>query len=94
VVPASGYVNFLRLREAIGVGTAVLATEEEFRGRFPGCELGAMPPFGNLYGLPVFVSRALTEDKEIAFNAGSHTEIMRLSFQDYSHLVAPRIIDI
>ncbi|MGH8643428.1 MAG: aminoacyl-tRNA deacylase [Gammaproteobacteria bacterium] len=94
VVPASRQVNFQRLREAIGANAAVLATEDEFRDRFPGCELGAMPPFGNLYGLPVFVSRALTEDKEIAFNAGSHTEIIKLSFQEYSHLVAPRLIDI
>jgi Ala-tRNA(Pro) deacylase len=63
VVPPSRQVNFQRLREAIGANAAVLATEDEFRDRFPGCELGAIPPFGNLYGLPVFVSRALTEDK-------------------------------
>lgn len=94
VLPASRHVNFPHLLEATGASTAVLATEEEFRDRFQGCELGAMPPFGNLYGLPVFVSQALTEEKDIVFNAGSHTEIIRLSFQDYSHLVAPRLIDI
>lgn len=94
VIPASQHVNFSRLREAIGAHTAVLATEEEFRDRFPECELGAMPPFGNLYGLPVFASRELAKDKEIAFNAGSHTEMIKLNFQDYNRLVVPQIIDI
>ena len=69
----------------------MLATEPEFKNLFPECELGAMPPFGNLYDLPVFVAEPLTKNNEIAFNAGTHTELIRLSFADYERLVKPRI---
>jgi Ala-tRNA(Pro) deacylase len=68
-----------------------LATEYEFKNRFPDCELGAMPPFGNLYDMEVYVAESLSLDKEIAFNAGSHTELIRLSYADYARLVKPRI---
>ena len=64
----------------------------EFKYRFSDCELGVMPPFGNLYDMDVFAAEALTEDKEIAFNAGSHTEIIRLDLVDYMRLVNPRIV--
>ena len=76
-----------------GAGDAVLVSEQEYVKRFPGSEPGAEPPFGNLYDMDVFVSRALTQDKEIAFNAGSFFELIRLSFEDYTRLVKPRIID-
>ena len=69
----------------------VLATEPEFKNRFPECELGAMPPFGNLYDMEVFVADSLAEDTEIAFNAGSHTELIKLSYADYERLAKPRI---
>lgn len=92
VLPASYRVNVERLKEAIGANELVLASEREFADRFPGCELGAMPPFGNLYGLDVFVDEKLTEDEDIAFNAGSHTELIRLSYQDFEALVEPRIL--
>ena len=69
-----------------------LATEFEFKDRFPDCELGAMPPFGNLYGMQVLVDENLAKDAEIAFNAGSHTELMRLSYQDFVTLVQPRVM--
>ena len=69
VLPASYRVDFELLRQVSGAKWAELADEEEFRDRFPGCELGAMPPFGNLYGMKTFVADALAEDDEIAFNA-------------------------
>jgi Ala-tRNA(Pro) deacylase len=94
VVPASFRVNFDRLREAAGAERVALAGEAEFEDMFPGCEVGAMPPFGNLYDMDVFVSQALAEDDEIAFNAGSHTELMRLAYQDFQKLVGPKVAKI
>jgi Ala-tRNA(Pro) deacylase len=70
----------------------VLAGEKEFEDLFPGCELGAMPPFGNLYGMEVFSAESLAEDEEIAFNAGSHTELIRLAYKDFEKLVKPRVL--
>ena len=71
-----------------------LATEAEFRDRFPDCELGAMPPFGNLYGMRVFVSSLLAEEPEIAFNAGTHTEVLKLRYEDFAKLVKPVVLDV
>lgn len=93
VVPASHQVDFARLKNAAGARDAVLATEHEFKDLFPDCDVGAMPPFGNLYGLDVFLSRALTEDKEIAFNACSYSELIRVAFEDFRRLVNPKIAD-
>lgn len=93
VLPASHQVDFEHLKEASGAQGAMLATEREFKDLFPGCDIGAMPPFGNLYGMDVIVSRALTEDKEIAFNAGSHYELIRLAYKDFERLVNPKIAD-
>jgi Ala-tRNA(Pro) deacylase len=93
VLPASHRVDFEPLKKASGAQEAMLATEKEFKDLFPGCDIGAMPPFGNLYGMDVFVSRALTEDKEIAFNAGSHYELIRLAYKDFERLVTPKIAD-
>jgi Ala-tRNA(Pro) deacylase len=90
VVPASRKVGFDLLREAAGANSVQLASEQAFRDMFPGCEVGAMPPFGNLYGMDVYVSRLLAEDEEIAFNAGSHTELIRLGYQDFQRLVKPK----
>lgn len=70
VVPANEWVHLQRLREITGANDVAVATESEFRGRFPECEVGAMPPFGNLYGLEVFASDSLAADEQIAFNAG------------------------
>jgi Ala-tRNA(Pro) deacylase len=91
VLPASFKVDFEHLKRAAGAESAELATEEEFKGIFPECELGAMPPFGNLYGMPVFVSQALAEDEEIAFNAGSHIELIKLAYEDFARLVEPKV---
>lgn len=92
VLPASRHIDFERLRTATGANTVELANEEEFKDRFPDCDVGAMPPFGNLYGMDVFVSKELTEGKNIAFNAGSHVELIKLGYEDYSRLVNPHII--
>ena len=89
VIPASSQVDLERLKEAVGSRDVKLAAEREFKDEFPDCAVGAMPPFGNLYGMKVFVSQALREDDEIAFNAGSHTELIRLAYQDFERLVQP-----
>jgi Ala-tRNA(Pro) deacylase len=91
VVPASRKVDLEHLREVVGAPSAVLASETEFKDRFPGCEVGAMPPFGNLYGLEVWVDESLREDEEIAFNAGTHTELVRLAYADFERLVKPKV---
>ncbi len=93
VLPAFHQVDFEQLKKASGAQDAVLATEKEFRDLFPDCDIGAMPPFGNLYGMDVFVSRVLAEDKEIVFNAGSHYELIRLAYNDFEKLVKPKIAD-
>lgn len=92
VVPASFRVDLFKLKRYLGAGTVELATENQFRDHFPDCETGAMPPFGNLYGLDVFADISLTEDKEIAFNAGSHRELVRMNFADFRELVKPVLI--
>jgi Ala-tRNA(Pro) deacylase len=92
VLPASSKVNFDALKNAAGAKKAELASEEEFKRMFPDCEIGAMPPFGNLYGMEVFASETLAQDEEVAFNAGSHTELVRLAYKDFARLVNPRVI--
>jgi len=92
VLPASYQVDFDMIQDVLGTKNVTLASEAEFKYRFPDCELGAMPPFGNLYDMEVLVAEALTGNKEIAFNAGSHTEIIRLDFTDYLCLVKPKIL--
>ena len=89
VVPASDHVKLAHLKEALGADEVELAGEYEFKERFPDCETGAMPPFGNLYDMKVFVSAPLREDDEIAFNAGSHSELIRMSYADFERLVNP-----
>jgi Ala-tRNA(Pro) deacylase len=91
VLPASYKVDFGLLKGAAGAAKVELAGEGEFKDMFPGCEVGAMPPFGNLYGLDVYVSESLAEDEEIAFNAGSHTELVRLAYKDFERLVKPKV---
>jgi Ala-tRNA(Pro) deacylase len=91
VLPASHKIDFDLLTKASGGGKIDLAGEAEFKTLFPECEVGAMPPFGNLYGMEVFVAESLAEDDEIAFNAGSHTELIRLAYKDFEKLVRPRV---
>ena len=91
VLPASHQIDFNLLKEVSGAGKIELAAEAEFKGIFPDCEIGGMPPFGNLYGMEVFAAKTLAEDEEIAFNAGSHSELIRLAYRDFERLVKPRI---
>jgi Ala-tRNA(Pro) deacylase len=94
VVSASQHVRLSSLKAATFAKTVDLATEDEFKARFPDCEVGAMPPFGNLYGMPVFADESLSRDKEIAFNAGSHRELVRIAWEDFKKLVQPTVIRI
>ncbi len=92
VLPASYSVDFQLLKEVTGADRLELAVEQDFRDRFPECELGAMPPFGNLYGMDVYVAVKLTEDETIAFSAGSHSELIRMYYADYERLVKPKVV--
>ena len=92
VLPASFKVSFENLKDTLGVKEARLAYEQEFIDKFPDCEVGAMPPFGNIYGMEVYVAESLAEDEEIAFNACSHTELIKMSFSDFEKLVKPKRI--
>ena len=91
VLPASFDVDFDLLKQAAGTDDVQLATEDEFSDLFPECEVGAMPPFGNLYGMDVFVAQSLAEDVAIAFSAGSHRELVRLDYSDFARLAAPTV---
>jgi Ala-tRNA(Pro) deacylase len=92
VLPASEHVDLRQLQAATGTKQVDLAAEGEFRDAFPGCEVGAMPPFGNLYGMDVYVDGRLSEDEHIAFNAGSHTDVIRLRYRDFERLVHPKVL--
>ncbi len=91
VLPATRNIDFAALKSVAGTQTADLAVEKDFRDTFPDCETGAMPPFGNLYGMNVYVDDTLAEDEEIAFNACSHTELLRMTFSDFKDLVHPTV---
>ncbi len=92
VLPANRKIVLQDLREITGSDEVKFASEEEFKKRFPDCETGAMPPFGNLYGMEVFASESLGTSEQIAFNAGSHTEIMKLAYSDFERLVHPKVL--
>jgi Ala-tRNA(Pro) deacylase len=92
VLPASFHIDFDLLKEVLGVKRVELATETDFQNLFPECEVGAMPPFGNLYGMETYVAESLTEEKEIAFNAGTHTELIKLRYRDFASLVKPKVV--
>lgn len=92
VLPATYHVDFHLLKEITGNENVVLAHESEFKEIFEDCETGAMPPFGNLYNMDVFVAQSLTKDVEIAFNAGTHSELIRMGYTDFERLVKPKIL--
>jgi Ala-tRNA(Pro) deacylase len=91
VLPASYKVSFDLLKKAAVASKVELANEQEFRDMFPELEVGAMPPFGNLYGMEVFVDESLSQDDEVAFNDGSHTELMKLAYRDFERLVKAKV---
>ena len=92
VLPANLHVDLAALKRAAKAKTIELAAEDEFRSRFAECEVGAMPPFGNLFGLPVFADQNLAHDKEIAFNAGTHRELIRMTWDDFNRLAEPMVL--
>lgn len=91
VLPATRRVDLTALRNVLSDPEARLAHENEFAALFPDCETGAMPPFGNLYNVPVIVDHSLAEDPEIVFRDGTHQETMRIGYADYQRLVQPRV---
>ena len=93
VLPASWNVDIRRLRDVFGTHHVRLATEDELRDLFPDCELGAMPPFGILYGLPVYVDQTLTEDEYIVFEAGTHSEAVRMRYADFAAFGYPVVAE-
>ena len=92
VLPASYKLDFDLLANSLGVKKITLATEREFKDIFDECETGAMPPFGNLYGMDVYFAESLIDDEEIVFNAGNHTELIRIGIDDFDRLVHPKVI--
>ena len=92
VIPGSRKISLDLVRANLGAKKARLATEDEFIARFPNCEIGAMPPFGNLFGLKVYVDPALEQDEHIYFNAGNHVQTVRMKYADFARLVKPLIV--
>ena len=93
VLPADHQLDLEKVARAIGAGAA-LDTEKEFKSLFPDCAVGAMPPFGNLYGVPTYMDKSLTQEDYIVFEAGTHTEAIKLSYRDYEKIVKPRVEDL
>ena len=93
VLPANRKVILQDLREIIGSDQVKFVVEDAFKQKFPDCEAGAMPPFGNLYEMDVFVAEALSQNDEIAFNAGTHTEIIKMAYADFERLVQPKVLN-
>jgi len=91
VVPASHHVELTRLRQMLQAQEVRLATEHEFVNMFPGCDLGAMPPLGNLFGRDVVADVSLKSVPSITFNAGTHTDTISMRFQDFVRIAKPRI---
>ena len=92
VLPASRRLDLSALQETLGGDVHPrLAGEKEFGTLFPDCELGAEPPLGNLYDLPVVVAQSLAEDEQIVFNAGNHREIIKMAYADFARLARPQV---
>lgn len=93
VLPASHHIDFRKLGEALGMKNVRLAHESEFESLFPDCDLGAMPPFGNLYGVRVCADETLAEDAEIVFQAGAHDTTMKIAYSDFVRLANPIVAE-
>lgn len=93
VLPAHHLIDLDKLRRALGARDVKLASEEEMRELCPDCETGAVPPFGNLYNLPVYLSTDITADEQITFNAGTHEDAIRMRYADFERLVQPHVLD-
>ena len=92
VLPANRKIVLQDLRDVTGADQVKFVPEDDFKKQFPDCETGAMPPFGNLYGMAVYVAASLTQNEEIVFNAGSHIEVIKLAYQDFERLVRPQVV--
>ena len=92
VLQAPDAVDLQKVANALGANEVRLAAEDEFAPRFPDCEVGAMPPFGTLYNLPVYVDPALAENENIVFEAGAHTVTMLMKYADFERLVQPKVV--
>jgi len=92
VLPANRKIILQDLREVTGADQVKFVAEDDFKKKFPDCETGAMPPFGNLYGMAVYAAASLASTPEIAFNAGSHTEVIKLAYSDFERLVKPKVV--
>ncbi|HLG30066.1 MAG TPA: YbaK/EbsC family protein [Candidatus Brocadiales bacterium] len=93
VLPATWKIDMEKMKKVLKNTDVRLATESEFKDLFPACDVGAMPPFGNLYNLDVYVDKSLTEDREIVFNAGTHVDTVNMNYQDFATLVKPIIAE-
>lgn len=94
VLPSTHDIDFDALKDTLSASEAELASEDDFENLFPDCKLGAMPPFGNLYDIDTLVSESLIGDVEIAFNAGSHKEVVKMDYSDFESLVKPQILPV
>ena len=93
VLPADHQIDLEKVGKVIGK-TASLDSEKEFKSLFPDCAIGAMPPFGNLYGLPTYVDKSLAAQDYIVFEAGTHSDAIKLSYRDYEKIVKPQVEDL
>ena len=94
VVPGSRHLDLKKFKDALGAKSIHVMAEDDFANAFPDCELGAMPPFGMLYGLPVYVDERLTHEKDIFFNSGSHRELVRVAYKDFDRIQHPKVLHI
>lgn len=94
VLAASTVIDLPKLRSFLNANELSIVPEADFPALFPGAEIGAMPPFGNLYSMPVFVDEELALDREITFNAGTHYEAIRMRYSDFARLVHPTVLSI
>ena len=93
VLPAEHLIDLEKLAKIVGQDVS-FESEQEFQSLFPDCAVGAMPPFGNLYGVPTYVDKSLAEEDHIVFEAGTHTEAIKVSYRDYEKIVKPRVEDL
>jgi Ala-tRNA(Pro) deacylase len=93
VLPADHQIDLEKVEKVIGKSVS-LDKEQEFKPLFPDCAIGAMPPFGNLYGLPTYVDEHLAEQDYIVFEAGMHTDAIKMSYRDYEKIVKPEVKDL
>lgn len=93
VLPADHYIDLMRLQQQLGVNHIDVLAKNAMATFFPDCEVGACPPLGNLYGLPVYIAPSLTKHKTISFSAGTHEEAIQMPYSTFKQLVHPTVMD-